>query len=1386
MKKHYLMMLLAGMGISKASAQSVYHEILPRFNKVQPVGERCMESVLPFVDPERSAGNALSDTLSFYEGQELLRQVMWLKTSSHEDLEHLDSVRKSVEQDYISKNILPITVIDYKYKAMRDSIREYGLELDKDSIFQFKSGVNSASVFETKYVFNFVVPLEHVRSDFNQFVIDERLMLSNIQLNSKGKWFMKFGMTTLPIQLNVPFQVPLGVDSLVVAELCYEVPQEDVRLEFMENPWYNTSSTAKIVGSRKIGVNVSKEILDVFDGQGLHLKTVNAFPGLPDLRANISIHYGKNATGGLNTCIQKPIIFVEGIDFGYKGYPIGERDAKCGSMGYLDLLKGKQWNVETQKWETNLGIAQAPAILEKYRKAGYDIVYVDFFDGAADMDFNSEVLIKVIQEVQSTMCGENVHVVGVSMGGILAKMALKKMENRKLRNCVVSYTSFDAPQQGANIPLGVQRFVSHMRSISSDCKDIQDRMLRRPAARQLLVLHESMGKGHDWARQQYLRWDSLQGGYPKNMALLGISNGSGLGDKGVIQKLNGAALSPGDEILSIRFKVPIYSYFFKYFSVKTVGIYATHKKVNLNTALVAKIYGVTADKLLYSHVSNAQLDHVSGSWNGAVGAFKDFGKLGNIFIKSVFNTDKTTFVPTVSSLDIKPKNPSMMPIASDIYTKPFSVNENTFTDILGPKFTSPFQRIFVPKYNQEHVYLDSSVNGNAIWLLRELNRIDSAKHNTVVKQDYNFRSVMGMQVKSLELLNGSKFELNGVGNFPKISKSDSMLNRSISKRRFVSSSCGDSKYLISDSSEFCVGQKNGTTEFEMNNASKMILQDGGKLFLPTGSNKLILKEGSSLEVGENCIIELGNGSICVVESGASIYFKRGSKLILNGEVSQLHVKGKLILDSGVIFEPVGKLGSRVGMVKFTNVGYGYGDAKIVAKGKNASMKFVGNGKTAYANLQLEGKVTFPYMRNAETYGLAGIKVADSRVYFGANGAMIAGDSLTVESSHFESADWANGQGKGLVYTGEVLKISGSTFNKLDTAIRIQNSGFAWYNQLLNVVVKNCNIGVVQVEGGARVSSSNFENNKFGLIFKDVEKELCVEDCIFSDHDESGMVIENSSLNGKFSFVLRNEFLRNKIGLSVKKQHILSRCNYFTLNQIGLYCESSKLNLNKSIYKWSDILDGMSNGGNNSFSNNYTAAIELNNGMPFLEGNNNFNLVSNFSGSKIQVQGTVSMDKNQPYWDAATQTKVLIGLNYWSGAKSNFNADSIDLNFVDLKNANSGSSLKLYGGLSAKFSPELCLNAGKATDFDGELQGEKRDKTLEGGPDADILVKATSEGFSVEGENVQIYVYNTNGQVVFNGITKGKGSHFYHLSTGVYFVKVSGSAGTQSKKILVTN
>lgn len=47
-------------------------------------------------------------------------------------------------------------------------------------------------------------------------------------------------------------------------------------------------------------------------------------------------------------------------------------------------------------------------------------------------------------------------VIGFSMGGLVARWCLKDMEDRSVTHNVENYFSYDAPQQGANIPLGLQ------------------------------------------------------------------------------------------------------------------------------------------------------------------------------------------------------------------------------------------------------------------------------------------------------------------------------------------------------------------------------------------------------------------------------------------------------------------------------------------------------------------------------------------------------------------------------------------------------------------------------------------------------------------------------------------------------------------------------------------------------------------------------------------------------------------------------------------------------------------------------------------------------------------------------------------------------------------
>ncbi|MDQ3072995.1 MAG: hypothetical protein M3Q97_07020, partial [Bacteroidota bacterium] len=90
--------------------------------------------------------------------------------------------------------------------------------------------------------------------------------------------------------------------------------------------------------------------------------------------------------------------------------------------------------------------------------AGYDLVYIDFHDGADDLWRNAQAVkdvIRKVNEIKSVNAYENV-VLGESMGGLLARIALRQMENAMEDHDTRLYISLDAPHQGANVPVGFE------------------------------------------------------------------------------------------------------------------------------------------------------------------------------------------------------------------------------------------------------------------------------------------------------------------------------------------------------------------------------------------------------------------------------------------------------------------------------------------------------------------------------------------------------------------------------------------------------------------------------------------------------------------------------------------------------------------------------------------------------------------------------------------------------------------------------------------------------------------------------------------------------------------------------------------------------------------
>ncbi|MFN4008295.1 MAG: T9SS type A sorting domain-containing protein [Chitinophagaceae bacterium] len=138
--------------------------------------------------------------------------------------------------------------------------------------------------------------------------------------------------------------------------------------------------------------------------------------------------------------------------------------------------------------------------------AGYDLVFIDFNDGADDIVRNAAIVQEVINRVNANKVNDNRFgnirqqnvVMGLSMGGLCARYALANMtknfpgtptETRLL-------ITHDSPHRGANVPLGLQYMIRMMGEVQLFGTGIRDifpdyddaiGLLNAPATQQQLL-----------------------------------------------------------------------------------------------------------------------------------------------------------------------------------------------------------------------------------------------------------------------------------------------------------------------------------------------------------------------------------------------------------------------------------------------------------------------------------------------------------------------------------------------------------------------------------------------------------------------------------------------------------------------------------------------------------------------------------------------------------------------------------------------------------------------------------------------------------------------------------------------------------------------------------
>ena len=147
-----------------------------------------------------------------------------------------------------------------------------------------------------------------------------------------------------------------------------------------------------------------------------------------------------------DTRITKPLIVAEGFDPGSVTTP---------------EVKGGSTTLDNFKLDL---VDQLSTLLIDNQE--YDIIYVDWDNGIGDIKQNAETLKKIIKYVndQKSLNGstEPNILLGQSMGGLISKYALVKLEDEGYTHQVKLFATHDSPLRGSNTPIGIQAMGRHV------------------------------------------------------------------------------------------------------------------------------------------------------------------------------------------------------------------------------------------------------------------------------------------------------------------------------------------------------------------------------------------------------------------------------------------------------------------------------------------------------------------------------------------------------------------------------------------------------------------------------------------------------------------------------------------------------------------------------------------------------------------------------------------------------------------------------------------------------------------------------------------------------------------------------------------------------------
>lgn len=330
-----------------------------------------------------------------------------------------------------AKSVYVLAGLLYEYQSFNENaLAQNKITVTNNKYYDKYNGGVWQNPYQTQTTFALTTPLKHSRSKDVVFKLPRELFLSNLK--------DKIASVQIDVDNGQGYQ-NLPFDS-------------EVSLQFSENKIHNITYKLTLTNNQILycrskfkiddpslergAVVVNNERVYIYEGN-------NFFSG-----AWLTIRHIPGATQ-----ITRPFIISEGLDTGNFTAPEDFGGERTMQDFLVDL-------------NTSGGNLRALIDAGDFNNS-YDLIYIDWNRGMADMRDNSRVLEEVIkwvnaQKVISGSTEPNV-LLGQSMGGVIGRYTLARMEKERKTHDVRLFIAHDSPMQGANTPLALQHFSIHMR-----------------------------------------------------------------------------------------------------------------------------------------------------------------------------------------------------------------------------------------------------------------------------------------------------------------------------------------------------------------------------------------------------------------------------------------------------------------------------------------------------------------------------------------------------------------------------------------------------------------------------------------------------------------------------------------------------------------------------------------------------------------------------------------------------------------------------------------------------------------------------------------------------------------------------------------------------------